>query len=238
MNVLTLVGWKARLVRTALASLIWVLSLSGCGDKQAEEEINVGEAGISGSEIPADTPPILRTVPPFSLTNQDGFSIDNSRLSGRVWLASFIFTRCPATCSRLTGAFAQLQKTFKQDPAFEAGRLVSFSVDPEHDTPEVLHQYARNFDADPMLWTFLTGDRVSIWSLAKEGFKLAVSENPHAEMVIAHSQHFVLVDRRGRIRGYYDGLDETAIEQLKHDFLAVKDDPGWPLPESEEPSSG
>ena len=216
------------LLLTSLAALLSVAPLGGCGDSQPAEGIKVGEAGRSGGGAYPEKPPILGTVPPFSLTNEDGFPIDNDRLGGRVWIASFIFTRCPATCPRLSVAFAKLQKTFTSDVDFEDGRLVSISVDPTHDTPEVLRQYARNFGADRMKWTFLTGDRKAIWSLAKEGFKLAVTDAPDSDMVIAHSQHFALVDRLGRIRGYYDGLDDEAIERLKKDFLVVRDDPGWP----------
>ena len=221
------------LLSTALAALLSIAPFGGCGDSKPAEEIRLGEAGRSGGGTYPEKPPILGTVPPFSLTSEDGIPIDNDHLGGRVWIASFIFTRCPATCPRLSVAFARLQKTFTSDVDFKDGRLVSISVDPTHDTPEVLHQYARNFGADRLTWTFLTGDREAIWSLAKEGFKLAVSDAPESDMVIAHSQHFALVDRLGRIRGYYDGLDDEAIERLKKDFLVVKDDPGWPP--SEEP---
>ena len=222
-----------RSTQIVFAAALSVAPIYGCGDSPPLEEIKVGEAGRSGGGIYPEKPPILGTVPPFSLTSEDGFAVDNDRLGGRVWIASFIFTRCPATCPRLSVAFAKLQTTFTNNLDFEDGRLVSISVDPTHDTPEILHKYARNFGADRLLWTFLTGDRESVWSLAKDGFKLAVSEAPDAEMVIAHSQHFALVDRLGRIRGYYDGLDEQAIDQLKRDFLVVKDDPGWPPPERE-----
>ncbi len=211
-----------------LFALLSIAPLCGCGDSQPGEEIKVGEAGRSGGGAYPEKPPILGTVPPFSLTNEDGFTIDNDRLGRRVWIVSFIFTRCPATCPRLSAAFAKLQQTFTGNVDFEAGRLVSITVDPTYDTPEVLHRYARNFGADHLKWTFLTGDRRAIWSLAKDGFKLAVNEAPDSDMVIAHSQHFALVDRLGRIRGYYDGLDDEAIERLKKDFLVVKDDPGWP----------
>jgi protein SCO1/2 len=224
-------GYNIGQLSTAVAALISVAALIGCGDSPGEQEMQVGEAGRSGGPASPEKPPILGTVPLFSLTNEEGFEIDNVRLGGRVWIVSFIFTRCPATCPRLSLAFAKLQKVFTNNLDFEAGRLVSISVDPTYDTPEVLDRYARNFGADRMKWTFLTGDRAQIWSLAKDGFKLAVSEAPDTEMVIAHSQHFALVDRLGRIRGYYDGLDAQAINQLKRDFLIVRDDPGWPLKE-------
>ena len=212
----------------ALAALLSVAALIGCGDSRSGEEIEVGEAGRSGAGAYPEKPPLLGAVPPFALTNENGFTIDNDRLAGRVWVASFIFTRCPAICPRLTVAFAKLQETFKSDPDFEAGRLVSFTVDPDYDTPEVLERYARNFGADRRIWTFLTGERAAIWTLSKDGFKLAVSDTPDGDVVIAHSRHFVLVDRLGRIRGYYDGLDEEAGLLLKRDFILVSNDPGWP----------
>ena len=107
----------------------------------------------------------------------------------------------------------KLQRLLKSRSLGRGVRLVSFTVDPENDSPGVLNQYARRYEADPRKWKFLTGDRDEIWELSKKGFKLPVAENPaDADMPIFHTSKFVLVDRLGRIRAYYDGLSDGGAQ--------------------------
>jgi protein SCO1/2 len=97
-------------------------------------------------------------------------------------------------------------------------RLVSFTVDPKHDTPEALAAYARQFEAVPGRWKFLTGERDALWTLAREGFRVGVAdEEGTVDEPIAHSIRLILVDRRGVIRGYYDATDEAAVDRLLRD---------------------
>jgi len=167
-------------------------------------------------------PPVLYPLPPFQLIERSEAIVTNDTLAGRVWIADFIFRRCEGPCPAMTSQMARMQMDLEHHPQWDQIRLVSFTVDPEYDTPAVLREYAQMALADPVHWLFLTGTREQIWSLAREGFKLPVGEAPeNPEMPIFHSQKFVLVDHNGHVRGYYDGLDETERGQLMADLERV-----------------
>jgi len=164
-------------------------------------------------------PEVLGQVPGFSLVDQRGRPFEGESLRGRLWVADFVFTRCAGTCPMLSARMARLQQTLAGEPRFDEVRLVSFSVDPEHDRPPVLAEYAARHGADPGRWLFLTGERARIWELSTAGFKLPVGEAPgDPDEPLFHSQSFVLVDRSGRIRGYYDALEDEGFEALKRDL--------------------
>ncbi len=150
-------------------------------------------------------------LPTFSLTERSRQTVTLADLSGKVWIASFIFTHCPGPCPRITSVMAGLQNELSQHPRWDDLRLVSFSVDPQRDTPERLTEYAGLARADDSHWLFLTGARDEVWTLITQGFKQAVADNPDdPAMPIVHSQSLVLVDQRGRIRGFYPGLDQSS----------------------------
>jgi protein SCO1/2 len=164
--------------------------------------------------------PVLGTVPPFRLTERSGRTTSLDDLRGAPWIADFIFTRCAGTCPLLTASMARLQG--KLPAAGDSPpRLVSFSVDPAYDTPEVLRSYAERFRADPNRWLFLTGERAALHDLIRNGFLLSVAESEGGRAdpneMITHSDRFVLVDARGRIRGYYHGTEEESVERLVAD---------------------
>lgn len=166
-------------------------------------------------------PPVLFQAPPFSLTDRSGRTVTRDDLAGRPWIADFIFTRCAASCPAMTARMARLRREL---PAGSA-RFVSFTVDPAHDTPQVLARYAASFGAGPD-WLFLTGGEEELHRLSREGFKLAVDAAPppgtaSPQEPILHSTRFVLVDGRGRIRGYYDGFDEESLAKLERDLGGI-----------------
>jgi protein SCO1/2 len=154
-------------------------------------------------------------VPDFAFTSERGRPFAARDLEGRVWIADFIFTRCGGYCPVMTEGMAELATSLKDESGV---RLVSFDVDPEHDSLADLATYSRQHRADPERWTFLRGERPAIRSLAGEGFKLAVVDG-HADdpEPILHSSRFVLVDARREIRGYYDGFERVSIERLLAD---------------------
>jgi protein SCO1/2 len=174
------------------------------------------DVGPSAADLP-----VLGTVPAFTLTAGDGRPMSADDLRGQVWIADFIFTRCPSQCPMLTANMAKVQKALPADPAGVV-RLVSFSVDPAYDTPEVLRAYAERFGADTTRWAFLTGDRQALYTLIREGFHLAVGEEAGSEGMITHSDRFILVDRDLRIRGYYSGSDTEAQARLVRDAAALR----------------
>ena len=168
------------------------------------------------------TAPVLGTLPDFVLVDQDAEEFGSDDLRGSVWIADFIFTRCPDMCPMLTSVMARVQRQVAMDPALEGVRLVSISVDPEHDTPARLAAYAEKHGAERERWAFLTGPRQEIWLLSRDGFRLPVGDAPgSADAPIFHSDKFVLADREGRIRGYYGALDQKAQLALMRDIRLV-----------------
>jgi protein SCO1/2 len=165
-------------------------------------------------------------VPDFVLTDQDGLPFTSQSLKGKVWVASFIFTRCTAACPAMAGKLLQVQEAVKAVPALaEKVCLLSFSVDPKRDTPEDLSSFSKASRADPNLWRFLTGEEGVVVQLSQEGFSLGANDgaapagDPAPELV--HSDRFVLVDTEGYIRGYYrltseEGDLERLIGDIRH----------------------
>jgi len=153
------------------------------------------------------------SVPGFQLTNQNGQPFGSAQLSGKIWIADFIYTTCPGPCPMISGRMSELQKPLEKTDV----HLVSFSVDPEKDTREVLRGYADKLQAEPGRWDFLTGAKSAIYKLSHDGFKLAVSNGSEGQGIPVHSTRMVLVDRHGQIRGYYDATETEAITKLLAD---------------------
>ena len=160
------------------------------------------------------TLPTLGVVPAFSLTERAGTALTQDDLRGKVWVADFIFTRCPDVCPVLTSRMRDLQKTLDAKRADVT--LVSISVDPGYDTPEVLRAYATAHGAGPG-WHFVTGPRDAIARLLRDGFHVAFADDGPATGPITHSDRFVLVDAELRIRGYYHGSDPEDLARLADD---------------------
>lgn len=143
-------------------------------------------------------------------------------LRGKIWVADFIFTRCGGACPAMTARMARLRREVPDGIVF-----VSFTVDPAHDTPEVLSSYAANFKADDR-WLFVTGPQKDLYGLSTNGFKLAAMEVPPEEQKeggdgpFLHSPKFVLVDGSGQIRGYYDSTDEDEMKTLAGDVTRLE----------------
>ena len=158
--------------------------------------------------------PVLGQIPWFELTDQHDRAYGTQDLYGKVWIANFIFTRCTATCPEQTSNLHKIQERLVAGRMPGNTRLVSISVDPEVDTPEVLHKYAEDNNADQKLWRFLTGDKTQIWDLCKDGFKLPVAEDLGSEMPISHSPAFIVVDAFSKVRGLFTVQSESDIDEL------------------------
>jgi protein SCO1 len=152
-------------------------------------------------------------LPSFELVNQDAQPFGSAQLVGKIWIADFIFTSCPGPCPIISSRMSELQKPLEKTDI----HLVSFTVDPEKDTPEVLRVYAEKLHAQPKRWDFLTGSRPAIYALTRDGFKLAVSDGSGETGMPIHSTRIALVDRHGAIRGYYDALAPDAVTKLLAD---------------------
>ena len=162
------------------------------------------------------------SVPPFSLLERSGRRLTLPDLKGKVWMVNFIYTNCPDTCPVQSAQMRQIQDELKGE---EDLRLISITVDPARDTPEVLSEYATRFHADPERWLFLTGEKETIYNFARDGFRLGAAELPHEKRpesgaTHTHSPRFVLVDREAQIRGYYVSTDPEAMKRL-HRHLKI-----------------
>jgi protein SCO1/2 len=159
--------------------------------------------------------PEYGNVPAFELIDERARPFRSAeRLKGKTWVAAFIFTTCNGPCPRMSAQMRRVQDETRDLPQVS---LVSFSIDPETDTPERLSEYARRFKADPARWSFLTGDPKVIRALGTDTFHLA---DPQEKL--AHSSRFALVDRHGRIRGYYDTALSGAIPEIVEDIRRVE----------------
>jgi protoheme IX farnesyltransferase len=196
-------AWRIRKDRTGLAArrvmlasvaylpLLYVALLSGCA-------------------APVRELPDYYALPEFSFTDQNGQPFSSASLRGKVWVANFIFTDCTGPCPRMSALFAKLQES---DPDV---RLVSFTVDPENDTPPTLAAYGKRYGAGPR-WTLLTGDGAALKNIRQEAFKLG-----EMGAAMAHSTRLVLVDRDLRIRGFYDSAEPGVIAQLTADIALLR----------------
>ncbi len=206
----------------AAAAVLALAALSACSRRaeQVSGRLEPGSASISAGE--AAPPPKLGELPRFELVDQTGQPFTPATMRGKVWAAAFVFTRCPSVCPMMTARMKQLQQR-----AASAGvplHLVSFSVDPDFDTPEVLTAYARRFAVDTERWTFVTGDSEAIRDAAEQGFKIGVSgqADPSApNFGITHGTHLVLLDPQLRIRGYYQSAEPARIDALLQSARAL-----------------
>ena len=163
--------------------------------------------------------PVLGTLPAFALTDQEGKAFGSQDLRGQVWVAGFIFTRCPTICPAITATMGRMQHRARG--LGHDFRLVSFSVDPGYDTPDRLADYASRHRASPRTWKFLTGSFDRVKQTVVDGLKISMADRaPAGEQDFAsimHGTQFVLVDRDGRIRGYYDSSEPEVVDRVLAD---------------------
>ncbi|MDB6068341.1 MAG: electron transport protein SCO1/SenC [Pedosphaera sp.] len=167
----------------------------------------IGTVFVSSELGPGGKPlPVIGQIPNFNLTNQNNEVVSLASLRGQVWVADIIFSRCPGPCAKMTRHFAELQAAL---PHGEPVRLVTFTSDPEYDSPAVLKKYSERFGADGSRWWFLTGNKPQIRSLAVNDFKFVVVDKDPKDRTVPddlfiHSTWFALVDKQGRVRGWMD----------------------------------
>lgn len=157
--------------------------------------------------------PKLNTIQDFSLTNHHQTQITLTDLKNHIWVADFVFTTCSGVCPMMSQHMSAISKAFQDHNDV---KMVSISVNPENDTPEVLTTYAKKYNANDR-WLFLTGNREDIQKLAVDSFKMGDMKE-----IVFHSSHFVLVDRRGRIRGYYNSEDSVRMGELVSDLKSLR----------------
>jgi protein SCO1/2 len=156
--------------------------------------------------------PVMRAVPPFTLTSQSGTPFGSEELAGKIWIADFIYTTCPGPCPRMSSQMRRLQELTRAE-------LVSITINPGVDTPEVLTAYAKRYSADTARWHFLTGKREVIHKLKREAFKLGDVTGQ-----LEHSTRFVLIDRKGQVRAYYATMEGDAVQRIADDVKSLMEE--------------
>ncbi len=167
-------------------------------------------------------------APQFELTDQNNQKITNANYKGKVYVLEFFFTTCPTICPKMNQSMIEIQNKFFGNPNFG---IVSISIDPEHDTSEVLKEHATTLGVKSSNWHFLTGDKKYIYDLANKGFNLYAGENSKVNGGFEHSGLFALIDKNGNIRCrkddygnpilYYDGLDKAGVKAIQQDIAIL-----------------
>ena len=164
-------------------------------------------------------------APKFELTNQDNLKVSNETYKGKVYVLEFFFTTCPSICPKMNLSMLEIEKTFFGNPNFG---IVSITIDPNHDTPQILKEHAKLLGVKSSTWNFLTGDKTTIRDLSNKGFNLYAGENAKVNGGFEHSGLFALIDKDGNIRCrkddfgnpilYYDGLDKKGVRDIQQDI--------------------
>lgn len=155
------------------------------------------------------------SVPAFSFIDQNGKILDTSVVRNKVWVVHYFFATCPSICPKMIGNIERVQKAFKERTDF---RILSLTVDPEHDSCIVLHHYASERSIDTRQWLFGTGDKAALYRFARKGLFVVATDGDGGPDDFIHSDKLVLVDRQMHIRGYYDATELSEISQLINDI--------------------
>jgi protein SCO1/2 len=194
--------WSLSALLLIVIGVLWMVG-------RPTHSVAMADSQTNGPAAEHEAP--VTPVPAFSFIDQDQKTFSNTQISGKVYIADFIFTRCQGPCPLMTARMGELQKQLRGTPI----HFVSFSVDPAYDTPPILKKYAADHGADLSNWSFVTGDKDAIFGLAHT--LLIGVTSATGKMPIAHSVRFLLIDASGKVRGYYDGTDPTQLKDLARD---------------------
>ncbi len=214
---------------------IWTItigmSLLGCDNKdengqgRADHELPYygQEKVVEGASAKPDT--VRHKVPAFSLRDLQYNDFTHRDLKGRITVVDFFFTSCPTICPKMTDHLLELQKRLDRK-GWDDVRILSITVDPAHDSVEVLRSYAEKNGIDTTRWDLLTGERDRIYELGREGFMVSARADSQAPGGFLHSGRFILVDPDRHIRGFYDGTREASLDQLLKDIERLRSKKG------------
>jgi len=175
-----------------------------------------GEKQVS-KEIKTDT--LYHTIGDFKLINQYGDTVTRETVKNKIYIANFFFATCKSICPEMSTNLTDVQKAFAND---DSVLILSHSVNPLHDTVEVLVNYARTYGAEKNKWHFLTGSKKEIYALAKDSYIVNALEDDGSPEGFLHSELFLLIDTQGRMRGMYDGTNKAEVQKLIEDIRTLK----------------
>lgn len=197
--------------RSGIKPIVWVIAFVAVAALIGLAYVSLKNTRPAMPSAPLEK---LARVPEFTLTDQTGTAFGSADLKGKIWVANFIFTRCKGPCPLITTRMAELNGKLKK--THNEVKLASFTVDPEHDTPEVLSKYGINLAANAADWKFLTGSPEAMNEIVVKGLLQPLAKEPDGTP--AHSQRFVIVDGDGWIRGFQNGEDPEVVQKLVVDI--------------------
>lgn len=195
--------------------LFIALALFSC--KQSEEKKLL--LPVLGVKHLSNTDTIYHSIGKFALINQFGETVTEQIVKNKIYVADFFFATCQSICPQMSKHLVEVQKAFEKDDSL---LILSHTVNPLHDTVDVLHQYAISYKAIKGKWHFLTGNKQTIYDLAKNDYLVNALEDDGTPEGFLHSELFLLIDTKGRIRGMYDGTDLVQVNKLIEDIKLLK----------------
>jgi protein SCO1/2 len=164
---------------------------------------------------------IYNTIPAYRFINQNGDTITEKNTNGKIYVADFFFTSCPTICPVMKRQMVKVYNEFKDNPDF---MILSHTVDPDHDTPEVLNQFSKDLGISGTQWQFLTGPKEEIYEIGEKSYMSTAKEDSTAEGGYLHTGAFILVDKEKHVRGMYDGTTEEGTARLIADMKLLLDE--------------
>lgn len=158
-------------------------------------------------------------VPAFTFINQSGATLDQSFVKNKIWVANFFFTSCPSICPQIMHNLATIQSVFSKDGQV---RIISFTVDPERDSPGKLNNYAQHYGINASRWQLATGEKKDLYRFARSGLFVVATDGDGGADDFIHSDNLVLIDKDGHIRGYYDGTSKSDVKKLIADIKILQ----------------
>lgn len=203
-----------------IAGLAWLYIQTGSPKKVFKNLPILGnhrlDTTLTAGKQRIDT--IFHTIPPFKFINQKGETVTEDVVKGKVYVVEYFFTTCKSICPVMSNQLSRVYSNHKDI------MILSHTVDPETDSPEILDLYASKYNADPKRWIFLTGTKSELYKQARIGYLLDAQEGNGGPDDFIHTQNFALIDKKGRIRGFYDGTDSSSVNELITDINFLFDE--------------
>jgi len=197
--------------------LIFLVLISGCKSKKLPYygEQEVIKKVVDGKEVEQTIYPV---IPNFSFINEDGEVVTEKDFKNKVYVADFFFVTCPTICPVMKKNMLTVYNEYKENPEV---KILSHTIDPEHDTPEVLKKYATDLGISGKMWQFVTGDKEKIYDIGQKHYMVSALEDSSQAGGYIHSGAFVLIDKDRHIRGMYDGTTEEGTAKLIQDLAVL-----------------
>jgi len=200
-----------------LSIILAALILSACNNQSDQKLPVLGvkkpiEKIVAGKTI---TDTLYKKIPPFQFVNQDSLTVTNRDFDGRIYVADFFFTSCPDICPIIQRNMLKVYQKYRNN---QQVKILSYTIDPDHDTPARLKNYAVKLGVESNQWEFLRGQKQAVYALAKNHYMVSVDDDTKGPGGFAHEGFFVLVDKERRMRGVYDGTNGEEVNKLLKDM--------------------